>query len=107
MWITYQILLHAGKENQQVNHWILKSEFLAKLKYQILEMDGERLQPLAVDLLFEICRVQSLKPRDLGKYSFQLVLDRLKNASLDLFCVLTLLFSSFFPHMKQTNSPGG
>ncbi|KAK5799325.1 hypothetical protein F5H01DRAFT_357186 [Linnemannia elongata] len=66
MWITYQILLHAGKENQQVNHWILKSEFLAKLKYQILEMDGERLQPLAVDLLFEICRVQSLKPRDLA-----------------------------------------
>ncbi|KAH7044207.1 hypothetical protein BKA57DRAFT_507576 [Linnemannia elongata] len=61
-----EILLHAGKENQQVNHWILKSEFLAKLKYQILEMDGERLQPLAVDLLFEICRVQSLKPRDLA-----------------------------------------
>ncbi|KAF8946466.1 hypothetical protein BGZ47_000469 [Haplosporangium gracile] len=66
MWITYQILLHAGKENQKVNHWILKSEFFAKLKYQILEMDGERLQPLAVDLLFEICRVQSLKPRDLA-----------------------------------------
>lgn len=68
MWITYQILLHAGKENQKVNHWILKSEFFAKLKYQILELDGARLQPLAVDLLFEICRVQSLKPHDLGKY---------------------------------------
>jgi hypothetical protein len=67
MWITYQILLHAGKDNQKVNHWILKSEFFAKLKYQILEMDGSRLQPLAVDLLFEICRVQSLKPHDLGK----------------------------------------
>ena len=68
MWITYQILIYAGKENQQVYHWILKSEYLAKLKYQILEMDGSKLQPLAVELLFEICRVQSLKPRDLGKH---------------------------------------
>ncbi|KAF9135779.1 hypothetical protein BGW39_000076 [Mortierella sp. 14UC] len=66
MWITYQTLLHAGKENQNVYHWILKSEYLAKLKYQILETDGSKLQPLAVDLLFEICRVQSLKPRDLA-----------------------------------------
>ncbi|KAK3839679.1 MAG: hypothetical protein J3R72DRAFT_178900 [Linnemannia gamsii] len=66
MWITYQTLLHAGKENPKVYHWIIKSEFLAKLKYQILETDGSMLQPLAVDLLFEICRVQSLKPRDLA-----------------------------------------
>ncbi|KAF9097715.1 hypothetical protein BGX23_008140 [Mortierella sp. AD031] len=66
MWITYQILLQAGKENQKVFHWVMKSEYLAKLKYQILEMDGSRLQPLAIDLLFEICRVQSLKPRDLA-----------------------------------------
>ncbi|KAG0364703.1 hypothetical protein BGX24_004486 [Mortierella sp. AD032] len=66
MWITYQTLLHAGKENPKVYYWIIKSEFLAKLKYQILETDGSMLQPLAVDLLFEICRVQSLKPRDLA-----------------------------------------
>ncbi|KAF9927881.1 hypothetical protein FBU30_002803 [Linnemannia zychae] len=66
MWITYQIMLLAGKENQKVLHWILKSEFFAKLKYQILELDGTRLQGIAIELLFEICRVQSLRPCDLA-----------------------------------------
>ncbi|KAF8925674.1 hypothetical protein BGZ58_000601, partial [Dissophora ornata] len=40
MWITYNILLYAGKEYPKVYHWMLKSEFVAKLKYQILRWEA-------------------------------------------------------------------
>ncbi|KAG0304171.1 hypothetical protein BGZ98_005835 [Dissophora globulifera] len=64
--IIYHILLYAGMEFPKVYQWMLKSEFVAKLKYQILQMEGTRLQPLAVSLMYEMCRVQSLKPLDLA-----------------------------------------
>ncbi|KAI1317025.1 hypothetical protein EDD11_009091 [Mortierella claussenii] len=67
MWITYHVLFYAGIEFPKVYNWMLTSEFFAKLKYQILQLDGMRLQPLAVSLMHEICRVQSLKPRDLER----------------------------------------
>ncbi len=69
MWITYNVLLYAGQELPKIYNWMLKSEFFAKLKYQILQTDHMRLQPLAVNLMYEMCRVQSLKPCDLGKSS--------------------------------------
>ncbi|CAO3566378.1 unnamed protein product [Mortierella alpina] len=66
MWITYNVLLCAGQELPKIFNWMLKSEFFAKLKYQILQTDHMRLQPLAVNLMYEMCRVQSLKPCDLA-----------------------------------------
>ncbi|KAG0255370.1 hypothetical protein BG011_005180, partial [Mortierella polycephala] len=66
MWITYHLLLLAGQEFPKIFQWMLKSEFFAKLKYQTLQMEGMRLQPLAVSLMYEICRVQPLKPCDLA-----------------------------------------
>ncbi|KAF9585962.1 hypothetical protein BGW38_010777 [Lunasporangiospora selenospora] len=66
LWITYHILFYAGQENTKVYHWMLKSEFIAKLKYQILQLEGSRLHLVAVSLMFEVCRVQSLKPTDLA-----------------------------------------
>ncbi|KAG0251837.1 hypothetical protein DFQ27_008497 [Actinomortierella ambigua] len=66
MWITYQLLLHAGKESTKAFHWMLRSEFFAKLKYQIIDMEGDRLQLLAIHLVYEICRVQTIKAADLA-----------------------------------------
>ncbi|KAG0215269.1 hypothetical protein BGX28_000488 [Mortierella sp. GBA30] len=66
LWITYNVLFHAGQEYPKVYNWMLKSEFFAKLKYQTMQMEGMRLQPLAVNLMYEICRVQSLKQCDLA-----------------------------------------
>ncbi|KAF9377208.1 hypothetical protein CPC16_011929 [Podila verticillata] len=66
MWVTYHILLYAGKEFPKVYSWMLRSEFFAKLKYQILQQEGSSLQPLAVNLMYEMCRVQSLKPCDIA-----------------------------------------
>ncbi|KAF9175023.1 hypothetical protein BGX21_004200 [Mortierella sp. AD011] len=66
MWITYHVLLYAGMEFPKVYHWMLTSEYLAKLKYQVLQVGGTRLQLMAVSLMYEICRVQSLKPQDLA-----------------------------------------
>ncbi|KAF9109198.1 hypothetical protein BGX27_007876 [Mortierella sp. AM989] len=66
MWVTYHLLLYAGMEFPKVYHWMLTSEYFAKLKYQILQMEETRLQLMAVALMYEICRVQSLKPRDLA-----------------------------------------
>ncbi|KAF9977580.1 hypothetical protein BGZ73_005563 [Actinomortierella ambigua] len=66
MWITYQLLLHAGKESTKAFHWILRSEFFAKLKYQIIDMEGDRLQLLAIHLVYEMCRVQTIKAADLA-----------------------------------------
>ncbi|KAG0367001.1 hypothetical protein BC939DRAFT_444622 [Gamsiella multidivaricata] len=66
MWITYQVLIYAGKEFPKVFHWMLKSEFFAKLKYQILKQEGTRMQPLAVNIMYEMCRVQQLKECDLA-----------------------------------------
>ncbi|KAG0213411.1 hypothetical protein BGX28_004467 [Mortierella sp. GBA30] len=65
MWITYHVLQYAGKEFPKVYHWMLKSEFFAKLKYQILQQEGSKMQPLAVNLMYEMCRVQTLKEGDL------------------------------------------
>ncbi|KAF8923229.1 hypothetical protein BGZ52_010095, partial [Haplosporangium bisporale] len=39
MWVTYHILLYAGKEFPKVYSWMLRSEFFAKLKYQILQQE--------------------------------------------------------------------
>ncbi|KAG0052407.1 hypothetical protein BGZ83_002658 [Gryganskiella cystojenkinii] len=66
MWITYHILLYAGKEFPKVYHWMLRSEYFAKLKYQIFQFEASKMQTLAVNIMFEICRVQSLKPCDLA-----------------------------------------
>ncbi|KAI1315351.1 hypothetical protein EDD11_000959 [Mortierella claussenii] len=66
MWITYHVLLYAGKEFPKVYHWMLKSEFFAKLKYQILQQEGKKIHPLALNLMYEMCRVQTLKPNDLA-----------------------------------------
>ncbi|KAF9961485.1 hypothetical protein BGZ70_008281 [Mortierella alpina] len=66
MWITYHVLLYAGKEFPKVYHWMLKSEYFAKLKYQILQQEGSKLQPLAVNLMYEMCRVQMLREADLA-----------------------------------------
>lgn len=97
MWITYHILLYAGKEFPKVYHWMLRSEYFAKLKYQIFRFEGKsidaatytdstmnvsvvftivfplsgvasKMQTLAINIMFEICRVQSLKPCDLGRF---------------------------------------
>ncbi|KAG0371081.1 hypothetical protein BGZ54_000529 [Gamsiella multidivaricata] len=40
MWITYNVLLYAGTEVAKVYNWMLKSEYFAKLKYQILQMEA-------------------------------------------------------------------
>ncbi|KAI8348572.1 hypothetical protein B0O80DRAFT_180673 [Mortierella sp. GBAus27b] len=77
MWITYHILYYAGKEYPKVYKWMLKSEFFAKLKYQIMQKEGKchlgsnmysctRLQPLAVSIMYEMCRTQPLTTRDLN-----------------------------------------
>ncbi|KAF9941042.1 hypothetical protein BGZ67_006098 [Mortierella alpina] len=66
MWITYHVLLYAGKEFPKVYHWMLKSEYFAKLKYQILQQEGSKLQPLAINLMYEMCRVQMLRDSDLA-----------------------------------------
>ncbi|KAF9284786.1 hypothetical protein BGZ68_004435 [Mortierella alpina] len=66
MWISYHVLLYAGKEFPKVYHWMLKSEYFAKLKYQILQQEGSKLQPLAVNLMYEMCRVQMLRESDLA-----------------------------------------
>ncbi|GJJ75326.1 hypothetical protein EMPS_07684 [Entomortierella parvispora] len=65
MWITYHILLYAGKEFPKIYHWMLRSEYFAKLKYQIFQFEASKMQILAINIMFEICRVQSLKPCDL------------------------------------------
>ena len=53
MWVTYHILYHAGIEDQKIYHWMLRSEYFAKLKYQILQMEGnvsiETLDPYWTD----------------------------------------------------------
>ncbi len=41
MWVTYHILYYAGKEYPKVYNWMLKSEFFAKLKYQIMQKEGK------------------------------------------------------------------
>ncbi|KAI8605026.1 hypothetical protein EDD21DRAFT_364725 [Dissophora ornata] len=66
MWITYNILLYAGKEYPKVYHWMLKSEFVAKLKYQILRWEETKILLLALNMMYEICRVQQLKECDLA-----------------------------------------
>ncbi|KAF9421325.1 hypothetical protein BGZ94_008863 [Podila epigama] len=40
MWVTYHVLLHAGKEFPKVYYWMLRSEFFAKLKYQIMQQEA-------------------------------------------------------------------
>ncbi|KAF9899160.1 hypothetical protein BX616_003209, partial [Lobosporangium transversale] len=66
LWVTYHFLYYAGMVTPKAYNWMLTSEFFAKLKYQILRMGGMRLQPLAITLMYEICRVQSLKPQELA-----------------------------------------
>ncbi|KAF9354408.1 hypothetical protein BGX34_011032 [Mortierella sp. NVP85] len=66
MWISYHVLYYAGKEFPKIYEWMLKSEFFAKLKYQIMQTEGTRLQALAVSTMFEMCRAQPLNARDLA-----------------------------------------
>jgi hypothetical protein len=41
MWISYHVLYYAGKEFPKIYEWMLKSEFFAKLKYQIMQTEGK------------------------------------------------------------------
>ncbi|KAF9171205.1 hypothetical protein BGX20_007968 [Mortierella sp. AD010] len=66
MWVTYHILYYAGKEFPKVNHWIFKTEFFEKLKRQILQSEGSRIQPIAVSLMYEMCRIHTLQEAQLA-----------------------------------------
>ncbi|KAG0254187.1 hypothetical protein BG011_005901 [Mortierella polycephala] len=83
MWITYHVLLYAGKEIPKVLYWMFKSEFFAKLKYQIFKQEGTRMQPLAVRLMYEMCRVQTLKECDLDEAFLHYLLDLVEHTRTD------------------------
>lgn len=40
MWITYHVLLHAGKESPKIFRWMFGNEFFSKLKDQIQHQEG-------------------------------------------------------------------
>ncbi|KAF9909437.1 hypothetical protein EC991_008576 [Linnemannia zychae] len=68
MWIIYHVLLYAGKESPRIFRWMFRSEFFRKLKGQIQRQEGTtmRVQLLAMALLYEMCRIQTLKESDLA-----------------------------------------
>ncbi|KAG0269892.1 hypothetical protein BGZ95_001867 [Linnemannia exigua] len=66
MWITYHVLLHAGKESPKIFHWMFKNEFFSKLKDQIQHKEGTTMQLVAIDLMYEMCRIQTLKESELA-----------------------------------------
>ncbi|KAF9125998.1 hypothetical protein BGW39_006990 [Mortierella sp. 14UC] len=66
MWITYHVLLHAGKESPRIFRWMFNNEFFSKLKDQIQAQEGTVMQLLAMTLMYEMCRIQTLKESDLA-----------------------------------------
>ncbi|KAG0294311.1 hypothetical protein BGZ97_005113 [Linnemannia gamsii] len=66
MWITYHVLLHAGKESPRIYRWMFRNEFFSKLKDQIQHQEGTRIQLIAIALMYEMCRIQKLKESDLA-----------------------------------------
>ncbi|KAG9066923.1 hypothetical protein KI688_012835 [Linnemannia hyalina] len=66
MWITYHVLLHAGKESPRIYRWMFRNEFFSKLKGQIQHQEGTRMQLIAIALMYEMCRIQTLKASDLA-----------------------------------------
>ncbi|KAF8978987.1 hypothetical protein BGZ46_005950, partial [Entomortierella lignicola] len=53
------------KEFPKVNHWTFKNEFFTKLRNQIME-SGSRIQPIAIKLTYEICRIHTLQESQLA-----------------------------------------
>ncbi|KAG0370564.1 hypothetical protein BGX24_001986 [Mortierella sp. AD032] len=66
MWITYHVLLHAGKESPKIFHWMFRNEFFSKLKDQIQHQEGTTMQLAAIALMYEMCRIQTLKESELA-----------------------------------------
>ncbi|KAK3839926.1 MAG: hypothetical protein J3R72DRAFT_447006 [Linnemannia gamsii] len=66
MWITYHVLLHAGKESPKIFHWMFRNEFFSKLKGQIQHQEGTTMQLAAIALMYEMCRIQTLKESELA-----------------------------------------
>ncbi|KAF9156563.1 hypothetical protein BG015_004180 [Linnemannia schmuckeri] len=66
MWITYHVLLHAGNESPIIYRWMFRNEFFSKLKDQIQHREGTRMQLIAITLMYEMCRIQTLKESDLA-----------------------------------------
>ncbi|CAG8562590.1 9954_t:CDS:10 [Ambispora gerdemannii] len=65
LWVTYHmlLLLFAGKENLQIFKVMInrrKNEFFEKLRMHIWELEGNRIQKISIQLLFEICCIQRL-----------------------------------------------
>ncbi|KAG0021045.1 hypothetical protein BGZ82_011439 [Podila clonocystis] len=74
MWVTYHILLYAGKEFPKVYNWMLRSEFFAKLKYQILQQEALLDEPFLHYLLDLVERTRADADENLNYGSIKLLL---------------------------------
>ncbi|KAG0080546.1 hypothetical protein BGZ92_000580 [Podila epicladia] len=74
MWVTYHILLYAGKEFPKVYNWMLRSEFFAKLKYQILQQEALLDEPFLHYLLDLVERTRTDADENLNYGAIKLLL---------------------------------
>ncbi|KAF9302902.1 hypothetical protein BGZ74_004678 [Mortierella antarctica] len=74
MWVTYHILLYAGKEFPKVYNWMLRSEFFAKLKYQILQQEALLDEPFLHYLLDLVERTRADADENLNYGAIKLLL---------------------------------
>ncbi|KAF9329380.1 hypothetical protein BG006_007542, partial [Podila minutissima] len=74
MWVTYHILLYAGKEFPKVYNWMLRSEFFAKLKYQILQQEALLDEPFLHYLLDLVERTRGDADENLNYGAIKLLL---------------------------------
>ncbi|KAG9288535.1 hypothetical protein G9A89_000591 [Geosiphon pyriformis] len=68
LWVTYHMLLLAGKENLKIFKLMIsrkKHELFGKLIQHIWELEGNKVQRISIKLLFEICCIQKLSECDL------------------------------------------
>ncbi|KAH7052889.1 hypothetical protein BKA57DRAFT_491088 [Linnemannia elongata] len=120
MWITYNVLLHAGKESPKIFRWMFRNEFFSKLKDQIQHQEGTRMQLIAMALMYEMCRIQTLKASDLAlaeetflNYLLDLIehtrtddAEQLNYGAIKLLLVFNeqyMLHTSSRPHHSQTD----
>ncbi|CAG8589071.1 221_t:CDS:2 [Cetraspora pellucida] len=75
LWVIYNILYLSGKNNPMIFKLMISSQghdFILKLKEHICNLDeGHRVQQIAVNLLFEICRGQRISQNELSVFDDQ------------------------------------
>ncbi|KAL1915280.1 uncharacterized protein VTP21DRAFT_7556 [Calcarisporiella thermophila] len=60
IWILYHILLLGSREDSHVLKWTRPLGLFGKLRQQVMGMHGPRMQRLAIELMYEMCRIQRL-----------------------------------------------